>query len=128
MSLDPMLVYRSKPQGGVYKRGRMQRLWMRDVKVGDVLKSPSGTLRVVRKVKRYENGDLSYIGFTKKAPGKFASRGGTSYNYTDLRLQGWAPTGARVELGSENDFLFEVETTLLPYPPVFSYAEARDMP
>lgn len=127
MALDPMLVYRSKPQGGKYKRGRMQRVWMQSVEVGDVLKNPRGSLRVVRKVTRYDNGDLRCITFAKKKC-SWTGRPGAVYGFCDLRIGGWMPTGACVALGSEADFLLEVELATYPSPPQFSCCEARDMP
>ena len=37
---------------------RRQSEWMAYVKAGDVLQTPSGDLRMVRKTKRYEDGEL----------------------------------------------------------------------
>jgi hypothetical protein len=130
--MNPMLIYRSKAQGGKYKRGRLQQVWMMSVAVGDVLVDPWGNHRAVRRVSRYwvsrySNGDLHSLSFAKRRCSKF-ERGGTIYLYTELRLGGWRPTGARVELGSEADFLLEVEINTCPCPILVSCCEAKDMP
>lgn len=121
---DPMAIYVSQAQGGVYKRGRMQREWFRAVQVGDVIRDPWGNDRVVRCVRRYENGDLSSLTFIKRIRGKF-NRPGAIYLASDLRIGGWRPTGVRVTLGSEFDFMVEAEVKLLPSPILVTYDEAR---
>jgi hypothetical protein len=122
--MSPMQVYRSKPQGGVYKRGRLQVLWMRDVKVGDVLLDPWGNERIVRNVVRYSNGDLHSLNFIKRRCSKFR-RAGTIYLYTELRLGGWKPTGVTMPLGTEFDLLVEAEIKTAPFPILLTCCEAR---
>jgi hypothetical protein len=102
--MDPMLIYRSKPElGRSGRRGRTQRVWMRRVQPGDVLLSPRGSLRVVREVSFYGNGDLRSLTFAIKH-GSWTRRPYTIMGYTDL-MGGWRPAGARVALDGELDTL-----------------------
>lgn len=121
-----MLVYRSHPEGGIYKGGRTQRVWMRTVQVGDVLESPSGTHRVVRGVHRYANGDLRSLTFAIRHC-SWTGRPVTSYGYTDLRRGGWRPTGVRLTLDTEMDAWMQAETLCRGRPQV-SCCEAKDLP
>lgn len=82
---------------------RIQLPWMRDVKVGDVLVSGTGTPRVVRQVTRFkDNGDLASVCFAIKAC-SWTGRPFTTVNYTDLRYRGFRPTGVTYSLSTRAD-------------------------
>lgn len=81
---------------------RLQEPWMTHVKVGDVLRSCTGTLRVVREVSRYKNGDLSAVTFAIRHC-SWTRRPYTTMNYTDLRMQGFTRVGANYSLKTELD-------------------------
>lgn len=70
------------------------------VKVGDVLMSDRGSLRVVRRVSRFECGALRAVAFAIKRC-SWTRRPSTTYSYTDIKR--WTPTGASVELDSPLD-------------------------
>lgn len=65
---------------------RRQEPWMAYVKAGDVLQTPSGDLRVVRKVRRFSDGDLSSATFAIRRC-SWTSRAYTVKGFTDL--MGW---------------------------------------
>lgn len=123
---DPMEVYASTRQGGVYKRGRLQRRWFDTVQVGDVLQNPAGSQRAVRKVDRYKNGDLHYLTFAKRKCSRWPAAY-TFYSFTDIRLQGWRPTGVRIRLDSEMDAWLQADM-LNPFRRQVTCCEAKDMP
>lgn len=81
---------------------RAQPPWMRAVQVGDVLRSGTGTLRVVREVTRHADGDLRSVTFAIRH-GSWTGRPYTVLNFTDLRLLGYSRVGARVSMNSELD-------------------------
>lgn len=65
---------------------RRQELWMAYVKAGDVLQTPSGDLRIVRKIYRFEDGDLRSADFAIRRC-SWTGRAYTAKNFTDL--MGW---------------------------------------
>lgn len=81
--------------------------WMHKVIPGDVLKMPSGTLRVVRHVSRYPNGDMHGCGFVIKHC-SWTGRPTTFKTYTEL--MGWKYVGVRVRLDTELDEKIRAET------------------
>lgn len=81
---------------------RTQLPWMASVKVGDVLRSASGTLRVVRSVARFKDGDLRSLGFAIRR-GSWTQRPYTIMNFTDLRQQGFTRIGANYSMRTELD-------------------------
>jgi hypothetical protein len=82
--------------------GRLQAAWMATVKAGDVLISGRGTMRVVRRVNRYQNGKLRSLVFTIKRC-SWTNSAFTHLNFTDLRYQGYAPLGVHMPLRSAWD-------------------------
>jgi hypothetical protein len=76
--------------------------WMAAVKVGDVLRSGSKTLRVVRKVSRFKDGSLRSVTFSIRHC-SWTRRPYTVMGYTDLRLLGYARVGANLKLESPLD-------------------------
>ena len=68
--------------------GLRQLPWMAKVKVGDVLRSRSGLLRVVRKVSRDNDGTLRFVWFTIRRC-SWTKRCYTLYDATTLRHQGY---------------------------------------
>lgn len=91
--------------------GKLQPEWMATVRIGDVLKAPGGVLRVVREVRRYPNGNLRSLAFTIRRC-SWTRRPITGYGFTDLRIQGWEPTGVNVALDSELDGQIRHELTI----------------
>ena len=75
---------------------------MPSVRVGDVLRAGTGTLRVVRHVSFYKDGDLRSVTFSIRHC-SWTHRPTTTMNYTDLRIMGYEPTGVRVALRSKMD-------------------------
>lgn len=71
---------------------RKQQPWMLKVKVGDVLRSGRGTLRVVRSVCRFSNGDLASVSFAIKHC-SWTKRCLTAMSYHDLNYNGYTRTG-----------------------------------
>lgn len=69
-------------------RRHRQLPWMRRVVVGSVVAERSGSMRVVREVSRFENGDLRCLTFTIQRC-SWTTRCSTVVNYTDLRLRGF---------------------------------------
>src|SRR5690349_6845034 len=74
--------------------------WLQKVKVGDIVRSGSGTERVVRHVSRWKNTtcltfSIIHCSWTKRCY--------TVYFSNDLKQMGYRPTGKRVELTSEMD-------------------------
>ena len=88
---------------------------MRAVTVGDVLKNARGSLRAVREVTLYENGDLRCVTFAIKHC-TWSGRGYTIYDYTALRMLGFRPTGVTLALGSDLDAAleFDIGSTATP--------------
>lgn len=76
--------------------------WFAIVRPGDVLRAPSGALRVVRSVRRRENGRLRAIQFVKRRCSRYPSPT-TIYFDTDFRQQRWEYVGARVKLDQPFD-------------------------
>lgn len=83
---------------------RKQADWMRSVKVGDVLRSGRGTLRVVREASFFHDGQLRAIAFVIRHK-SWTGRATTTMNYTDLMQFGYAPHFPRVrsKLATELD-------------------------
>ena len=107
-------------------RGSPQPQWMRDVKAGDVLVSPSGMLRVVRGVARYSCGALSSLDFAIRRC-SWTRRGHTVYGYTDLKH--WSALGVSVPLTSKLDRLLEADANAtIAQPSRVSCCRAADMP
>ncbi len=92
--------------------------WIDRLQVGDVLKTPSGDLRVVREVKIMDNdrsiyhGRVGYLEFAIRHC-SWTGRCTTCKSRTDLK--GWAPMGYRVKLDKEIDR--EIEHCLENYMP-----------
>jgi hypothetical protein len=79
--------------------------WTAKIKAGDVLKSPSGVLRVVRVVKHFEHPNRPpkcAVTFTILNC-SWTGRGTTTYFSNDLRAFGYRPTKARVRLNTKID-------------------------
>jgi hypothetical protein len=85
--------------------------WFAFLRVGDVLRSPSGALRVVRLVSRRE-GRLTAVCFAIRRC-SWTRRPLTVYNRYDLK-RGWSHVGARVRLDSELDRKIARSHTLIP--------------
>lgn len=82
---------------------RSQPIWMRQVRIGDVLSRDRGrNQRVVRAVSFYKNGDLACVDFAIKRC-SWTKRCYTTMSYNDLRYFGYAPLGVRVRLRSKLD-------------------------
>lgn len=81
---------------------RTQLPWMATVKVGDVLRSCAGTLRVVRRVSRFKDGDLRSVHFSIRH-GSWTGRPYTVMGFTDLRQQGFTRIGANYSMRTELD-------------------------
>jgi hypothetical protein len=81
----------------------LQSDWVWSVKVGDVLKTPSGDLRVVQDV-RDSSGGKSYrklwFEFTIRRC-SWTRRPYTLYNGAEIFYMGWRPTNYRVEIDPE---------------------------
>lgn len=78
--------------------------WMRTAKVGDVLRSPSGLLRVVRKVTRHyhDPSRLACLTFAIKHC-SWTKRPYTVIGATELRTLGYTKVGANYKLNSKID-------------------------
>ena len=85
---------------------RKQAHWMPLVKVGSVLKAPSGDFRVVRSISRYDNGDLRAVDLAIRRC-SWTHRAYTTVNYTDLIQRGFALLPVRVKLNHERDIMME---------------------
>lgn len=81
---------------------RTQLPWFKTVKVGDVLRNANGTLRVVRKIHYFKDGDLRSINFVIMHC-SWTKHPFTSLNFTDLRYLGYEPVGLRVRLTTQLD-------------------------
>jgi hypothetical protein len=122
-----MTIYRSKREPGRRgRRGRLQRLWMRTVQAGDVLVSPSGSMRVVREVSFYGNGDLHSVTLAIRRC-SWTGRPYTIYDYTMLRTLGWRPAGVRIDLDTELDCWLQADIGALGSPSTVTCCEAKDM-
>jgi hypothetical protein len=62
---------------------RRQAPWMIFAQEGDILRTPSGDYRVIRKISRYEDGDLRSASFAIRRC-SWTGRAYTVYNFTDL--------------------------------------------
>lgn len=85
--------------------------WVKDLHVGDVLRTPSGMLRVVRMVRHSDRGQrgkrgwltATYVAFTIRHC-SWTGRCYTNYNGGELVTLGFRPAGVRVkEFKSELD-------------------------
>lgn len=76
--------------------------WFATLRDGDVIASPKGTQRVVRKVSRDDAGRLKAVYFAIKRC-SWTKRPYTVYVRSDLR-QGWRYVGVRVKLVAEIDW------------------------
>lgn len=85
---------------------RTQLPWYKTLRVGDVLKSRSGKLRVVRNIYYFADGDLKAVSFIIKNC-SWTGQPHTSYGFTDLRLHGYEPVGVRVRLNTDFDKAIE---------------------
>ena len=81
---------------------RTQPDWMRQVSIGDVLASGTGTLRIVRRVSHYPDGDLRSVTFAIRRC-SWTRRPTTVMGYSDLRLLGYQPVGASMPLRARLD-------------------------
>ena len=68
--------------------GRTQLPWMRTLQVGDVLAREHGPWRIVRRVSRYDDGDLRSVSFSIRRC-SWTHRCYTVYWYNDLRMMGY---------------------------------------
>ena len=68
--------------------------WMAEVRVGSVLRAPNGVLRVVRRLRRYQDGRLWVVWFTIRRC-SWTGRCYTIYTATDLRGRGYTLPRAR---------------------------------
>jgi hypothetical protein len=78
--------------------------WIKALKVGDVVRTPSGLLRIVRSANH--GPQRSYFCFTIKHC-SWTTRCYTVYTSTDLKVMGWRPTGKRVRLRGHLDYEIE---------------------
>lgn len=126
---DPMALYVAYGAGNFKRGARLLREWMRTVQAGDVLESPSGTHRVVRRVSREEDGRFRSLTLAIKRC-SWTKRPYTVYNFTDLRRGGWRPTGARVTLNSDMDAWMQADIELAAKVTFcrVTCCEAKDMP
>lgn len=108
---------------------RKQLPWMATVAVGDVLISGRGLARVVRRVTRFRDGDLRSLSFSIKRC-SWTGRGYTVKNYTDLRYEGFTPTGIRVKLNSKLDKLLDrdIHLACTADPKRITCCIGKDMP
>jgi hypothetical protein len=123
---DPMAVYLSRVQGGVYKRGRLQRVWFKTVQLGDVLDGPRG-LRVVRAVNRHKNGDLRSLAFAIRKC-SWTGSGYCSYEASALRIGGWRPAGTRYPIDGPLDCWLQADILSHGRTKTVTCCEAKDMP
>lgn len=121
---DPMAIYHGAK--GYSGRRRLLRRWFDTVQVGDVLEAPGGRHRVVREVSRYRNGELRSLTFAIKKC-SWTGRPYTQYGFTDLRMQGWRPTGVRIRLDSEMDVWLQADINSFNCRTV-TCCEAKAMP
>jgi hypothetical protein len=85
----------------------MYERWMNKVKIGSVLRSRSGLLRVVRDLRR--RGDrLHSVSFTIKHC-SWTHRCTTTLTYNDLSYMGFRPTGKRRRLRTELDRMIALD-------------------
>ena len=82
--------------------------WMARVKVGSVLRNRRGTdFRVVRRVSRFANGDLSCVSMVIRRC-SWTERPYTVYNYVDLLYAGYELVDhVRVKLDKPIDYVLE---------------------
>lgn len=76
--------------------------WMSRVRVGSVIRERSGVLRIVRKLSRFDNGDLRNVYLTIRRC-SWTGRCYTVCGYTDLRLRGVTLLPVVVKLNDEFD-------------------------
>ncbi len=81
---------------------RKQPEWMRNVKVGDVLRSGRGTFRVVRSVAFFDDGQLRSVQFVIRHC-SWTGRCLTSMNYTDMVGNGYEPTRIKWKMNGPLD-------------------------
>lgn len=83
--------------------------WIKQIKAGDVLKSRSGALRVVRRVShRGQSLPKTSVYFTIKRC-SWTHRCYTVYNGNDLRIMGFQPVKARATLRKKIDRAIAIE-------------------
>lgn len=75
--------------------------WIKALRVGDVVRTPSGLLRIVRAA--HHGATRSSFYFTIKHC-SWTGRCYTVYTSSDLKTQGWSYTGKRVRLRSHKDY------------------------
>ena len=107
-------------------------MWMRSLthgtlRVGDVLRAPSGLLRIVRGV-HYRNTGNDYVMFTIQRC-SWTGRCVTHYMLSDLRCAGYTHTGKRVKLGTKFDLMFEDDIALPDRDKqIFSCCDVKGIP
>lgn len=91
--------------------------WINRIKRGDVLRSPSGKLRIVREVHHHDSGSINktYVTFAIQRC-SWTGRCFTVYTGNDLRGGGWRPVGASVKLNTKFDRLIQWEIVERPLP------------
>lgn len=89
-----MQKYRTRP--------RKQLDWMKDVKVGDLIGKSLASVRVVRHLSRFPDGDLRCVSLVIQKC-SWTHRYYTVLNYIDLRLLGFKKFGHLKNLDSEID-------------------------
>ena len=83
-------------------RHGMKKDWRDRIQIGDVLRSGSGALRVVRKASYDKHGYLSAVAFTIKGC-SWTRRCYTMINRSDLKVTGYRATRQKYSLGTELD-------------------------
>jgi len=90
--------------------------WTRTVRVGDVLISPAGTLRVVRRVNDY--GDKGITVWFAVRHCSWTRRCHTLYDTKELARLRYRHTGVHVKLESKLDRQIEKEVHTLDWPKI----------
>lgn len=75
-------------------------LWPYTVQVGDILRFPSGDLRVVRYAKNGKSGYTTYVGLAIRRR-SWTNRAYTIISYVDLKCRGARPVGRMKKMDSE---------------------------
>jgi hypothetical protein len=84
--------------------GRTARFhWIKTLKVGDVVRAPSGVLRIVRSVSHHRPSiGGTYVTFLIRRP-SWTNRCYTVMNGSNMAIVGYRPTGAKAKLNHEFD-------------------------
>lgn len=83
--------------------------WIKQIQKGDVLRAPSGKLRIVRRVTHYgQSLSRTSIVFLISRP-SWTGRCYTVIRGNDLKNKGYQPTKAKAKLGKDFDNIVEYE-------------------